>query len=495
MIRRFSVKRVSGFFLLDWLGTIGMLVAAAYLRVEIGILPQPILTILESLQIPFVNWWEGMRPEDILVLPVFILISIIWPLFFTLFSVYDGRRNETLRFELLNVFMAITASTLVLAGLLFLTYRSTSRAMFVIFLILDLALLLGARMIWQIYRETPIGKKYNLPHPVIIIGAGKVGQNVAIELQTISRKDYKLVGFLDDDPGKYNQMAEDIPILGNLDQVSDVVDTYQIHDAVVALPLRAHDRLVDTCKTLQDHSVRVHVVPDLFDITFPGTNLVNFNGLPIIDLGDPFIHGSWQIVKRLFDLLAVVPSLLLFSPLFLAIAVLIKIDSSGPVFYYQKRIGLGGKPFQMFKFRTMYHHADSLLSNVLLENPQLHKEWHEYQKLTNDPRITRVGKVIRRLSFDELPQLWNVLIGEMSLIGPRPFLPSQIEFYGKRAFKNYIRVRPGLTGMWQVSGRNQASFSTRAQWDEYYIRNWSVWLDLSILFRTIGVVLKRSGAY
>ena len=324
MIRRFSVKRVSGFFLLDWLGTIGMLVAAAYLRVEIGILPQPILTILESLQIPFVNWWEGMRPEDILVLPVFILISIIWPLFFTLFSVYDGRRNETLRFELLNVFMAITASTLVLAGLLFLTYRSTSRAMFVIFLILDLALLLGARMIWQIYRNLPMGKKHDLPHAVIIVGAGAVGKNLAIELRTNSRRDFTIVGFLDDDPDKCDQVIADLPILGNLDQASEMVDSYQIHGAVVTLPLRAHNRLVDTCKILQEHSVRVHVVPDLFDITFPGTNLINFNGLPIIDLGDPFIHGYWQILKRLFDLLAVVP-LLLFSPVFVTIAVLIKL--------------------------------------------------------------------------------------------------------------------------------------------------------------------------
>ena len=143
----------------------------------------------------------------------------------------------------------------------------------------------------------------------------------------------------------------------------------------------------------------------------------------------------------------------------------------------------------------MYNNAEELLGKVLQENQQLQQEWNEYQKLTHDPRITSVGKVLRRLSLDELPQLWNILRGEMSLIGPRPFLPDQIEFYGQRAYKNYIRVRPGLTGMWQVSGRNHASFSTRAQWDEYYIRNWTIWLDVSILFRTIGVVLRRSGAY
>ena len=149
----------------------------------------------------------------------------------------------------------------------------------------------------------------------------------------------------------------------------------------------------------------------------------------------------------------------------------------------------------MIKFRSMRENAGQLLRKMIREDSSLLKEWNEYQKLTNDPRITRVGKVLRNLSIDELPQLWNVVRGEMSLIGPRPFLPSQIDLYGKEAYKNYIRIHPGMTGMWQVSGRNKTSFAARAEWDVYYIKNWSLLLEFKIMIRTITILLIREGVY
>lgn len=495
MLRRFSSGRVIGFVFFDWLGTIAMLILAAYLRVEIGFLPKPFLDLLQELQIPVVNWWEGLRPEDIYAWPIILLITIIWPLFFIVFSVYDGRRNENLKSEMINVFASILASSLVLSGILFLTYRSTSRVVFILFISLDLVLLLGGRLCWYGYSLVQNGTRRHHQRPVLIIGAGEVGRNVAVELLTQGRKDIKLVGFLDDGVEKQGGSIVGLPVLGILDHASKVVENHHIRDAVVALPLRAHERLVRICKSLQDQSVRVYVIPDLFDITFPGADLENYAGLPIIDLGDPNILGHWQLVKRILDILIVLVGLVLATPLIFFIYVLIKLDSPGPAFYSQARIGFGGKTFNMIKFRTMYEDAEEVLGNMLINNPQLLQEWNEFQKLTEDPRITRVGKVLRRLSLDELPQLWNVVRGDMSLIGPRPFLPSQVEYYGEEAYKNYIRIRPGITGMWQVSGRNQTSFANRAHWDEYYIRNWSIGLDFSILIRTVGVVFQGDGAY
>jgi exopolysaccharide biosynthesis polyprenyl glycosylphosphotransferase len=495
MLRRFNSKRIVGFFLFDWFGTLAMLVVAAYLRIEIGFLPDIFVSALESLQIPVVNWWEGLTPRDIIALPVLILVSVIWPSFFISFSVYDGRRNETLKAELLNVFMAIIASTLVLVGSLFLTYRGTSRVVVIIFLLLDLVLLMGVRVIWYAYRNIQTDQKHTYRRVVLIVGAGEVGQNAAIELLTSSRRELKIIGFLDDDFEKQDQKVTGLPILGNLDQAGEVIETYNVRDAIVALPLHAYERLVNISKTLQDHSVRVHVIPDLFDFIFPGTSFENFGGLPIIDLGDPSIHGYWQCVKRIFDTVIVVIGLILLFPFLLLIAILIKVESPGSVFYTQKRIGFKGKQFNMIKFRTMYENAENDLQELIELNPSLKYEWNEYQKLSNDPRITRLGRILRRLSLDELPQIINIIRGEMSLIGPRPFLPSQLEVYGKQHYKNYIRVRPGITGMWQVSGRNRTSFATRAQWDEFYIRNWSMWLDLKIMIKTIGVVIQRSGAY
>lgn len=495
MLQRYRIQRNIGFFLFDWLGTIGLLLFAAQLRVKIGDLPEPLYTILQNLQVPVTGWWKGLGPEDIVVLPAFVLVSIIWPFFFIIFSVYGGRRNKTLRDELINVFMAIIASTLVLAGVLFLTYRETSRGVFIIFLLLDLGLLLGARLIeYAYYHFQPDDKNGNCSY-VVILDAGKLGQRAAIELLASNRRDIKVVGFLDDDPNMVDQTVAGLPVLGSLSQISKIIVANQIHDAVVALPLSARERLIDICKTLQDQSIRVHVIPDFFDFMFPGARYENFGGLPIIDLGDPYYLDHWQTVKRVFDVVAVLIGLALLSPVFLLIAILIRIDSPGPIFYTQTRIGYGGKSFKILKFRSMCENAEQLLRNIVREDHSLSQEWNEYQKLANDPRITRVGNVLRNLSIDELPQLWNVVRGEMSLIGPRPFFPSQIDLYGKEAYKNYVRVRPGITGMWQVSGRNKTSFAARAEWDNYYLQNWSFTLDIKILMRTIAIVLLREGAY
>jgi Undecaprenyl-phosphate galactose phosphotransferase WbaP len=209
-----------------------------------------------------------------------------------------------------------------------------------------------------------------------------------------------------------------------------------------------------------------------------------------VKLNDP----GPKFFKRLIDILGAFFGLFFLAPVIGFLVLLILLDSKGSAFFQQIRVGKDGRRFKFFKLRTMYQNADKLLEECLNKDPILKQEWDQYQKLYEDPRVTRVGKLLRRLSLDEVPQLINVLIGDMSLVGPRPFFPQQEDYYGDR-LTYYKRVRPGLTGMWQISGRNEKTFHERTLLDEYYVRNWSIWLDIYILARTIPTVLLNRGAY
>ena len=201
-----------------------------------------------------------------------------------------------------------------------------------------------------------------------------------------------------------------------------------------------------------------------------------------------------MLLKRSMDCLLTLIAGILVFPLMLALAVAIRRDSNGPIFFKQQRIGYGGKRFYVYKFRTMSVNAAELLKQYMAENPEVRQEWEETQKLKNDPRITRVGQFLRKTSLDELPQIINVLKGEMSLVGPRPIVDEEIERYGE-AYALYTRVRPGITGLWQVSGRNDLPYADRVWLDRHYVCNWSVWLDILIIARTVPEVLHCSGAY
>jgi Undecaprenyl-phosphate galactose phosphotransferase WbaP len=205
-------------------------------------------------------------------------------------------------------------------------------------------------------------------------------------------------------------------------------------------------------------------------------------------------QAAQRLAKRTVDVVAVVVGGLLVLPLILLIAALIKLQSPGPVFYQQERIGRHGRRFKVWKFRTMVRDADKILEDSLAASPERRREWQLNHKLQNDPRVTSLGRWLRKTSLDELPQLWNVLRGEMSLVGPRPIVTKEIEKYGDR-FARYCAVTPGMTGLWQVSGRNDTTYAERVDLDSYYAGNWSLWLDLYILLLTVKVVLFRQGAY
>jgi lipopolysaccharide/colanic/teichoic acid biosynthesis glycosyltransferase len=222
---------------------------------------------------------------------------------------------------------------------------------------------------------------------------------------------------------------------------------------------------------------------------------LNFSSNPIVASESMGRYGvpqnPWGRILDIALILLAAPYILLF---FLVISILIVLDSRGSAFYSQTRIGKGGRRFQARKFRTMVLNADEILQRYLDESPELKAEWLATHKLKRDPRVTRVGAILRKLSLDELPQLWNILIGEMSLIGPRPIVDAEIEKYGK-CFELYIQARPGLTGLWQVSGRSDTSYQRRVELDEYYLLNRSIRMDISILWKTVYVVVGRKGAY
>jgi exopolysaccharide biosynthesis polyprenyl glycosylphosphotransferase len=500
MLRQFSFKRVLGFFLLDWLGSLALLYWASSLRTTLGVLPLAWITRLESLNI-LVGLHGAFNPQDpIFKLSLLIIVAILWPFFFTTFSVYDGRRNPTLLAELRNVAVATCVSAVALAGILFLTYRDTSRVFFLLFVLLDLLLLLGSRIIFHLYRLLVKKKNYDRQRKVLIVGFGEVGRNVVEQIRKFSLDDLQLIGYLDDDPDKQGQEIDNLPILGTLEQVSEVVAKFHVRDAVIALPLRAHERLISICSELQKLSVRVHVIPDIFALAFPSTTLDGFGGIPVIDLGVPGIQGKKRTIKRVFDLLVGGISLILISPLLLVVAILIKLDSSGPVIYRQKRVGENGRIFTMFKFRSMKNNADNTIhqkhvARLIQQNlspEQVNGNKEGTLKMDNDPRITRIGRFIRKTSLDELPQLFNVFRGEMSLVGPRPDVPYAVELY-QEWHKRRFEALPGMTGWWQVKGHNRVSYDEMMRMDIYYIDHMSLWLDIKILFLTPWEVLFGKG--
>jgi exopolysaccharide biosynthesis polyprenyl glycosylphosphotransferase len=493
MLRQFSTGRIVGFLLFDWLATLGALWWAAQIRVWIGVLPANYVGFAEGIGIS-VNTWPIETVEKIVITPLSFLVAALWPIFFFLFGVYDGRRNRTLRSELLNTLMAIVAATLVLAGVLYFTYQEVSRIAFLMFFLIDSGILLGMRFFWWIFRSR--SRSVSGLHRTLIVGAGPVGIRVADELRRYSAGRILLTGFVDDDPVKHQQILVGLPVLGTLDQLPGLVNDNGLTDAVVALPLQAHARLVEVCSALQEAGVHVHVVPDLFTLSFPSASLDGFGGIPVLDLGQPGIHGWRRIFKRLFDILVTLLVLLFIWPLMFAVALAIKLDSPGPVFYLQKRIGENGHPFKMFKFRSMHVNNDESIhreyvKQLIQENISLAEG--STLKLMYDPRITRVGHFIRKTSLDELPQLFNVLRGEMSLVGPRPPIPYEVEVYQKWHLRR-LEAIPGITGLWQVHGRNRVSFDEMVRMDMDYIERQSIWLDIQLLIKTPSALVSGRGA-
>ncbi|WP_324718117.1 undecaprenyl-phosphate galactose phosphotransferase WbaP [Carboxydochorda subterranea] len=330
--------------------------------------------------------------------------------------------------------------------------------------------------------------------PVVILGAGQTGHLVVRRLRANPGLGWRPVAVLDDDPSKWNTSMNGIPVLGGLELCTSLAAAGRISRAVLAIPGASWQRLADIVDRQARRFLRVSVVPDLFHLPSMWVSARDLQGILLLDIRSNLLDRRMRAVKRLAELLLALAVSVVALPVMALIVVAVKLDSPGPVLFGHERVGQGGRRFRALKFRTMVPNADSVLRESLARDAALRDEWAREHKLKNDPRITRVGRFLRRFSLDELPQLWNVLRGDMSLVGPRPIVADEAAKYGP-AFDLYSRVRPGLTGLWQVSGRNDTSYEERVELDSYYIRNWSVWLDVYILMRTVTAVLSGKGAY
>ncbi|MEM9943160.1 MAG: undecaprenyl-phosphate galactose phosphotransferase WbaP [Planctomycetota bacterium] len=278
--------------------------------------------------------------------------------------------------------------------------------------------------------------------------------------------------------------------LGTTDDIQQAVKKHKAHFALLHRCSQNDRDLFEFAQIFLKDFSKVILIPD--DHRLPSLWSLGQRGGVCIE--DRLLSPSAVFIKRTMDVVVSLSAILVFSPVLIGIAIWCKLSDPGPLFFGHKRIGKHGKRFKAWKFRTMRVNADEILKKTLAENPEMRKEWEETYKLKNDPRITRAGHFLRKSSLDELPQLWNVLIGEMSLVGPRPIVVGEVEKYEDK-FSNYLRVIPGVTGFWQVSGRNLTTYERRVELDDFYVRNWSIWFDIYILIRTVKTVLFREGAF
>ena len=469
MFRRFGVN----FAVLSIVLDAGLTLLAFFLAISLRPqLPElPFLVKVTSMTVP---------------ITFYAITPFLWVLVFMFASVYDPKRIYKIVDELQLVTLGTGFAALLFAGLLYLVYRDFSRWLFIVFVLIDLILLIG----WRVTARTLFKMGHlraNDERRILIVGGGEVGQRVGKMIHDNQMPGLSLLGYLDDN-GRYAHLNS--PLLGKINDARRVVQKYQVNDVIIALPRQAYGEVNKLVLNLNNLPVQLRVVPDYFSLTLYRASVDDFSGIPMINLRDPILNDYQRLVKRMFDLAFGSLITLLVLPIMAVIAIVVKLDSPGPIIFQQERVGENGRIFHMFKFRSMIKDAEKQRSNVSItkENGDvIHKQ-------PNDPRITHIGKFLRRTSLDELPQLFNVLFGTMSLVGPRPELPWLLNQYDLWQHKRF-GVPQGMTGWWQVNGRADKPMHLNAEDDIYYVQNYSLWMDIYILMKTPWVVFRGKGAY
>ncbi len=324
----------------------------------------------------------------------------------------------------------------------------------------------------------------------IIVGAGEAGRTVMRTIVARPELGYRVIGFVDDNPEKGQTDIGRFKALGALENLPAAIEQEQIDEVIITLPWMYQRKIMAIVRECALRHVRARIVPDLFQMTLSQVDVEDLGGLPLIGVHEVSISRSSMLLKRAMDVVGAIVCLVVGAPLLGLIALAIRLGDRGPALFRQTRVGLGGRTFEIFKFRSMVVGAEADQEALA----ELNEADGPLFKIRDDPRLTRVGRLLRRTSLDELPQLINVLRGDMSLVGPRPPLPSEVERY-QEWHKKRLEAPPGMTGLWQVSGRSRLSFDEMVLLDIYYIEHWSPWLDFRILVRTAPKVLSSEGAY
>ncbi len=330
---------------------------------------------------------------------------------------------------------------------------------------------------------------------VLIVGSGEPALRVCRSMGADPVLGYQAVGFVDAAPSESGSQLDGIALFGPFEELPRIISETAVRDVVIAMPDAGRERIAELVSLCEGHVENVRLMPDTLGLASLGVDTEHVGGHLLLRMRWNLAKPWNTAAKRSFDLLMSSLGLLALSPLLLLLAIAVFLDSGLPVFFVQQRVGRGGRIFPCYKFRSMFVDGEQRLAALFAQDPSAREEWERFAKLKRrDPRVTRVGRLMRRFSLDDLPQLLNVFLGHMSLVGPRPYLPAELE--GNEAvFQTILKTWPGITGLWQVSGRNRLTMRQRQQLDEYYVRNWSIWSDVVILLQTVGVVLRGDGAY
>jgi len=467
LIRK-STRRIAALFLFsDLVATLAALLAAYELRFHVEI----------------VAVTKGI-PEASSYYRLFPLIAILWPIVYYFHGLYQVQRFRSRIEEGLAVLVATGLATLLLAGLAtFYRGFSYSRLVLLLFFALDVLLVFAGRTAIRRYLEEAWRHGVGV-RQVLVVGAGHLGRAVVDKLLEHPEAGLRAVGLVDDDSERRRAGYRGVPGVGTTGEVARLVEERGIDSVFLALPLEAHRTMLSVLKDVGRTVADIHVVPDLLQYITFRAGVEDLDGLPVVHLTQLPLTGWMSLVKRTLDVTISTAALILLAPLLAAIALAIRLSHGGPVLYRQQRMGLDSRPFDILKFRSMRLDAE--------------EESGPTWATPDDPRRTRIGRFLRRWSLDELPQLVNVLKGEMSLVGPRPERPEFVREF-KEKFPQYMirhRVRAGMTGWAQVHGwRGNTSLTKRIEYDLYYIENWSLSLDLKILWMTVRHGLRHRNAY
>ena len=422
-----------------------------------------------------------------------ILIWILTPLWLSTFKILGLYQEDNLlggTKEYALVFRAIVIGVLLLMVSSFLdVYFVFARAWLLMAWFFATTFTIAGRLIIRRTVYWLRSKGYFLK-PALLIGLNEESLSLAQQLLSWTTSGLVLEGYIATNDESDNQYSR-LPRLGTLDDLDRVVRDRHVGEIIMATSALSREQMISVfLRYGMNNDINLRLSSGIFEILTTGLEVKEMACVPLISVNRLRLTELNRTLKRAVELSLLVPALLLTSPVFIAIAFAIRFSSPGPVFHRRRVLGLNGKQFDAFKFRTMLVNGDELLD----ANPELRTELEQNHKLKFDPRITTVGHLLRRYSLDELPQLFNILFGQMSLIGPRMIAPAEISKFGKWGH-NLLTVKPGLTGLWQISGRSDLSYEDRVNLDMHYIRNWSIWLDFQILMRTPMIVLSAKGAY
>ena len=423
-------------------------------------------------------------------LPICLALTALLLVIYKVGGVYDQPRGASWFDEFYRIVTGTATGIILVIFTLVIFFRPIYSRLIFFYAAILIVVLLGAIRSARRILLRQLRKRGQGVDRVLIVGAGEVGRTVMRNIVAQPGWGYQIIGFVDDDPDKGSTDIGRFKALGETANIPRLVKELAIDEVILTLPWMYHRKIVSIIAQCERHQVRVRIVPDMFQMSLSRLQTVDLGGVPLIGVQEIEISRGKTLFKRAMDVAISLVGLVVLIPLLILIALAIRLDSRGPVIFRQIRVGKGERVFAMYKFRSMREGAEEEQEQLMDQNEASGPLF----KIKNDPRVTGVGRFLRRSSLDEVPQLVNVLMGHMSLVGPRPAPPAEVQRY-QPWHKRRLEVCPGLTGLWQVSGRSQLTFDEMVLLDLYYIENWSPGLDFQIMLRTVPQFLFGNGAY